>query len=122
MSMFSTALSWLADQLNEHASETVIYRRGNVSASLKAVRGTSSAIESNQLNQQVRVFFRDFIILPADLVLDGYETKPVAGDQIELANGEVYEVLTDGTDPGWRWSDPQHKAIRIHTQLQTNGY
>jgi len=102
MSVFSSALSWLADQLNKHASETVLYRRGSVTASLKAVRGTSSAIESNQLNQQVRVFFRDFIILPADLVLDGYETKPVAGDQIELSNGEVYEVLTDGTDPGWR--------------------
>lgn len=122
MNMLSNGMAWLSSQLKAHASESVIYRRGSVSITVTAVRGSSAANETNQQGQQVRVFIRDFLIKAADLVIESVATKPVPGDQIELANGEIYEVMTDGADPGWRWSDPQHTTLRVHTQLYSNGY
>lgn len=56
-----------------------------------------------------------------DLLLPAQNFTPAAGDRvaITLTRGDVaYEILCEvkapGSDPAWRWSDPQRTQWRIH--------
>jgi hypothetical protein len=59
----------------------------------------------------VRVEFtdRDFLILAADLVLNGQLSEPARGDLIREGPRE-FEVLD------WRYSDPYRQTLRITTK------
>jgi hypothetical protein len=67
----------------------------------------------------VRHESRDFLLLAADLVLDGTSTLPQRGDRIYESQGDqtyVYEVTAPAKEPCWRYSDPYRKTLRIHTK------
>jgi hypothetical protein len=62
---------------------------------------------------------QDFIIQTVDLELGGALITPEPGDQISVTQGSqtfVYEIMAERDEPCWRWSDPYHNAMRIHTK------
>ena len=113
--------AWLADQRRRHLSRTVTYVRGLDSVDLPATVGRSTFEQVDEHGVLQRTEADDFLISPADLVLDGQRVLPEAGDRIrEATDGggtRVYEVLAIGTEPPWRWSDPHRTTLRIHTKV-----
>jgi len=61
-----------------------------------------------------RVPRREYLVAAADLPFE-----PDRGDRIRETHGSnvlVYEVMgPGGSEPDWRFSDPSHSTIRIHT-------
>jgi hypothetical protein len=109
-------LDWLAGKLKEHASRTVVYRRGGNQVSVQATIGRT--LMKIAVDEGVRMEWtdRDFLIVAADLVLAGNRIDPLRGDQV-IDAGRVYEVMAPGGEPPWRWSDPFGHMLRIHTKF-----
>lgn len=116
---------WLEDQRTKHLSRMVIYQRGvtgagELTAEVAATIGKTEFDVENGHGVLERIESRDFLILVADLVLDGQATPPKQGDFVNETNGNVthvYEVLAPGGAPHFRYADPYRKTYRIHTKL-----
>ena len=112
----------LADMVNDTMSEfgaaTVVYTRGGESLSVAATVGRTVFRQDSDMGS-VRIETRDYIISAALLILGGGQTVPQRGDRItQTVDGtaRTYEVLAPGGEPPWRWSDPHHRRVRIHTK------
>ena len=119
--MLRTGSDWLAGQFAEHATETVTYRRGALSAQVRLRLGgrRDRVAEVDGGYGWERVESRDFLIPVEDLVLGGQAAEPAAGDRIEQTIGgaaEKYDVLAPGQEKCWRYSDPWKKTFRVHTK------
>ena len=112
---------WLADQLQEHASRSVVYHRGTQSVAVQATIGrTLLKLDDGYGGVRMQWTDRDFLIPAADLVLNGSTITPQGGDRItETAglNTSTFEVMAYGSEPPWRYSDPFGKLLRIHTKF-----
>jgi hypothetical protein len=110
----------LSDLLKTHASRKVRYSRGAKEVEVDATVGKSefeSAAPDGVFVVQVET--RDYLIQAADLVLDGTRIVPAIGDRIrEEVAGEtiVCEVMTPPGQAHFRWCDPAHTTLRIHTK------
>lgn len=117
--LLSEGLAWLTEELLAHASRPVVYQRGTDTVTVNAVVGrTLLKLSDDYGGVTMQWTDRDFLIAAEDLVL-GEKTLPQRGDQIrETREGKtlVYEVLAPGSEPEWRWSDPNHMLLRIHTK------
>lgn len=113
---------WLSDKLSKHASCEVVYRRGELGVFLRATIGQSSYQQDDGEGTIVRSQVRDFLINTDELLLSVIGSLPRRGDQI-IEEGEtiaVFEVMSLGSDPPWRYSDPFRHKLRIHTkQVET---
>jgi hypothetical protein len=123
--------NWLADMRHRHATRTVTYQRGDpasggASVEVKATIGTTTFEIEDGTGALVKIESRDYLILAADLVLDGEQTPPKQGDVIRETASDgsgkvyVYEVMGPGGasgGPHYRHSDPFRKTLRIHTKL-----
>lgn len=113
-------LDWLGDQLKEHVSRTVVYRRGANEATVQATIGrTLLKLDDGYGGVRMEWTDRDFLIHAADLVLDGNAVLPQRGDLVRETQGTttfVYEVMAPGKEPAWRWSDVYRKMLRIHSK------
>jgi hypothetical protein len=111
---------WLADQLKQHASRLVVYRRGAEETTAAATVGrTLLKLDDGYGGVRMEWTDRDFLIHAADLVLGGSPTLPERGDVIRETQGAktfIYEVMAPGKEPPWRWSDVFRKVLRIHTK------
>ena len=111
---------WLADQLKEHASRPVAYRRGADEVSVQATIGrTLLKLDDGYGGVRMEWTDRDFLIHADDLVLNGNAVLPERGDLIRETQGGktfVYEVMAPGKEPAWRWSDVFRKVLRIHAK------
>jgi len=111
---------WLADQLKEHASRPVVYRRGADEVSVQATIGrTLLKLDDGYGGVRMEWTDRDFLIHAADLVVAGNPTLPERGDLIRETQGGktfVYEVMAPGKEPAWRWSDVFRKVLRVHAK------
>lgn len=62
---------------------------------------------------------RDFLIVAAELVLNGVQITPAIGHRIVLTVGNATETYTvahpDPQQAPWRYSDPFNVTLRIHT-------
>jgi len=117
---------WLEVQRTKHATRAVVYQRGapgvGASVEVQATIGKTEFDVDNGAGVLLRVESRDYLILTADLVLDGEQTVPKQGDTIRESVGEVvmvYEVTgpAPGGAPHFRFSDPYRKTLRIHTKF-----
>ena len=118
--LLETGSSWLADQLKTHASVDVVYERGIEQVAVKATIGRTEFELDDGAGTVERIQSRDFLIHAADLVLAGSPVLPVAGDRIRETQGGttfVYEVMSPGSEPAYRYSDAFRKVLRIHTKL-----
>ena len=120
--MLAQGAAWLADQQKTFASCPVVYRRGGASEIVQATLGRSEAEYDDGYGGIVKVQCRDFLIHTADLILGDEPTLPVAGDTIEeTTDGQtvIYEVMAFGDEPCFRYTDPYHTRLRIHTKHVT---
>lgn len=117
--LLEQASAWLEAQRTEHLSKTVTYGRGADTVDVSASIGRTIFDVDNGFGVVQRTQSRDFLLLTADLVLNGTTTLPERGDRIREPDGElvyVYEVMAPGTEPCWRYSDPYRHTLRIHTK------
>lgn len=123
--MLETGSAFLRDRMNTHVSRTVTYVRGIVEFELSATLGQSLNMETNEEGFVLYKRTRDFIVRAEDLYDPVAEEafEPVAGDKIKEGSDpeRVYEIAATNGDEVWRYADPYHKGIRIHTVLtETN--
>ncbi|TWU39325.1 hypothetical protein [Novipirellula artificiosorum] len=120
--MLQRGQQWLSERLTEHASREVIYRRGELGVELQATIGNSAYQQDDGEGAITRCQVRDYLINTTDLLLSAIGTLPRRGDRI-VEEGEpsvVFEVMSLGGDPPWRYSDPYRLKLRIHTkQVET---
>lgn len=113
-------LSWLGDQLKEHASQPVMYQRDGNDIAVQATIGrTLLQLDDGYGGVRMEWTDRDFLIVAADLILAGSPIVPKRGDRIRHTNGEtvgVFEVMAPGKEPVWRPADPFGTMLRIHTK------
>ena len=103
----------------KHMTRPVTYQRGTASVEVQATVGRTVFETADDYGVVQHSESRDFLILAADLVLDGAAVLPERGDRIrETASGKVYvyEVMAPGKEPPWRWSDLYRRTLRIHTK------
>ena len=117
--------NWLQQQRKKHATRDVTYLRGTETVSVRATVGRTLFEQDDGAGVIVRTEVRDYLIDSVDLVLGGNQVLPEKGDRIEEAEGVslyVYEVMSIGTEPHWRYSDPYRTTLRIHTKhIATKG-
>jgi hypothetical protein len=110
---------WLADQLIDHASQTVVYKRGVHQVTLQATFSRKLLKLADEDGIRMQWTDADFLIRRSDLVLNGNETLPQVGDTVRWTHGGltyVFEVSAPPGEPFWRWSDSFKKIIRVHTK------
>lgn len=118
--LLAKGAAWLSGQLKDHASQSVTYERGVDTVAVQATVGRTVFELENEEGDLERWESRDFLIDTADLVLAGSPTLPDAGDRIRETVGTttyVYEVMSPGNEPHWRYVDPHRNKLRIHTKL-----
>jgi len=111
--------TWLEDQRTRHLTRLVTYQRGTNSVEVKATFGRTIFEEADDFGVIQKTESRDFLVLAADLVLNGERVLPKAGDRIREVQGDqgfVYEVMAPGTEPPFRYSDAYRQTVRIHTK------
>ena len=109
--MLEQAMKALRLVQSEVLSKEVTYRHGTETVVIRAVPGQTLFRAENEYGQWVRTQRRDFIIEDGQ-----FPFFPERGDVIEFA-GREFEVLAPNDEPVWRWSDPYHTALRVHTKL-----
>ncbi|QDV85472.1 hypothetical protein [Planctomycetes bacterium TBK1r] len=117
--MLRNGQSWLAQKLKTHASRLVVYQRNDVEAELPATIGRSTYEQDDGEGVITRSQVRDFLIDTSDLLLSAIGSLPRRGDRISETDGDttfIFEVMSLGGDPPWRYSDPFRLKIRIHTK------
>ena len=110
---------WLASQLKAHVSTEVVYQRGLEQVTVPATIGKTEFEVDDGSGAVLRIQSRDYLIHTGDLVLGGSQTVPQTGDRIHEHRGGdtfVYEVLSPGPEPCWRYADPYRKVLRVHTK------
>ncbi|TVQ33884.1 MAG: hypothetical protein EA376_01230 [Phycisphaeraceae bacterium] len=116
--------AFLEDQRHAHMTRPVVYARGVVSVEVQATVGRTIFDQQDQFGVIHRSEMRDYLVRAANLVLDGEQATPRAGDRVrENVDGRVlvYEVMAPGAqggnEPPFRFSDPFRRTLRIHTKF-----
>lgn len=118
--LLKTGSTWLEDQRHQHMTRAVTYFRGASSVTLQATIGKTVFDQQDQFGAVQRTESRDFLVRAVDLVLGGQETLPQQGDRIVESGGApslLYEVVSIGAEPPFRFSDPERTTLRIHTKF-----
>lgn len=118
--MLRAGLDWLDSVRNEHMTCTVTFARGESTVQVSATVGKTEYSQTDEYGIERRFETRDFLIRTADLQLDEKAVLPSVGDRITQTEGDkdyVYEVLSPGGEPHYRYCDPYMKTLRIHTKL-----
>lgn len=118
--MLQRGQSWLSAKLTQFASRPVVYQRDEVSVELPATIGKSEYEQDDGEGIITRAQVRDFLINTKDLLQSSIGTWPRRGDRILEIDGDttfVYELMSIGNEPPWRYSDPFRVKLRIHTKL-----
>ena len=121
-------MTWLNGRHEAAVSQSIVYRRGKNSVTLKATVGRVDMMLTPDFGgTQLRTTDKDFILNdPSALILCGAVTVPQAGDFIEIVeNGNTsrygVRIPTEG-EPEYSWDD-MRSSMRIHTKFLkvTNG-
>lgn len=119
--LLARGLYWLTSQLQSHAAQPVVYRRGANDVTVLATFGRKLLKLDDGLGG-VRMEWTDAdFLVPADqLVVLRRRVLPERGDRVIVRRDgrtRVYEVLAPGGEPPWTWSDPYRRMLRIHGKL-----
>jgi len=109
---------FLEDQRHKHMMRPVTYLRGGESAQVQATVGRTVFEQQDQFGAIQRTETRDYLVRAQDLVLGGAQALPGAGDRVREPSGTaalLYEVMSIGSEPPFRFSDPERTTLRIHT-------
>lgn len=111
---------FLEDQRHKHMTRPVMYLRGSDSAQVQATVGRTVFEQADQFGVVHRTETRDYLVRTQDLVLGGAQTEPKVGDRVREPSGTaalLYEVMSIGSEPPFRFSDPDRRTLRIHTKF-----
>lgn len=104
--------------LKRTAGETVTYEVGQDQISdFTAVRGQtrfSNSLSDGESAIEARTV--DWLVDPADFVIDGNRVEPVIGGVIIDQDEISYEILDLGNGMAWAPADGREERMRIHTQ------
>jgi hypothetical protein len=118
MSMLQSGLAWLSQQRHAHMSHAVTYARGSTSVAINATPGRTVLELVDQNGFPLRIDAKDWLIRATDL---GNLLLPEDGDRVtEIGTdgrSRTYEVMRVGGEPCWRYADPNHATIRVHSKL-----
>jgi hypothetical protein len=121
MGLLQAGQAYLAGAVGKAAGVGISYARGATVVTITAESGAAwvgrTAFTSVQQGA-IRVEWgdRDYLILASALAAIG---EPAEGDRItETVNGtaKVFEVMSPGGEPPWRYSDPQRSVFRLHVK------
>lgn len=119
MSRLATAASMLVQRILDDP-ETVSYAAPLGTISVGAWLGSTPYEQTNEDGVVYRSESKDFIIPASSLTFDGSSYQPRAGDRIvHEASGTryLYEVMSLGDEPPFRYCDPFKTLLRVHTKL-----
>ena len=117
--MLAEGQSWLSEKLRTHASRLVTYQRDAIDVELPATIGRPTYEQDDGEGIITRSQVRDFLIDTTDLLLSPIGSLPRRGDRILETDGSttfIFEVMSLGGEPPWRYSDPFRLKLRIHTK------
>jgi len=118
-SLLEKSTKLLAKTMLRSAGMAIVYRRGIHAVQLMAVPGRT-LIDDYSLDGNPQTAIADDWILPAaDLVLDGVETLPKDGDEIDVGDDnhrKTYRVLPAGGDRCFRFVDQARNLLRTHAK------
>lgn len=117
--MLAQGDAWLNEQRNAHMASEVTYARGASTVDLNATIGRTEFEVIDQYGVMTKVQSRDYILTAADLIIDAEVVTPKRGDKIRETDGDtvyIYEVMSPGQHPEWRYSDHSRLSLRIHTK------
>lgn len=120
--MSNTLDSTIAGAVNAARSSrgvAVIYWRGDLSLPITVTPAEDRYEADAGDGTRTMMFVRDYLILASDLDFGGGVVSPERGDQIKQAMGDVvdvYEVVSLAAEPAWRYMDPGHTWVRVHTK------
>lgn len=114
--LMAKAQAWLSRMKQRHESCCVVYQRANEFVELRATIGKTVFENDNGAGGIVRFESRDFLVPPTKLMFGGTVSEPERGDHIREIDGRVYEVLSDASEPCFRYCDPFRNLLRIHTK------
>lgn len=106
---------WLAGQQKLHLSTTIVWSRGDATASVAARVGRTTWDVETGGGRVERVESRDFLVDPADL-----PAEPKEGDAIvETIGGVSYRhvIASPAGTPPVHWADAYRTTMRLHTKL-----
>ena len=112
------AAVWLEEQRDTHNVISIVYEGDGDTVTLDATIGRTR-FEVDRGGFLEKFESRDFLLLVAELILNGVATEPKRGHKIkETRNGVtfVYEVASPGNEPHFRFSDLYRITFRIHTK------
>lgn len=110
--------AFLEDQRHKHLTRPVTYLRGSDSVHAQATVGRTVFEQQDQFGAVQRTETRDYLVRTEDLILGGERALPRAGDRVREPGGTaalLYEVMSIGSEPPFRFSDPDRRTLRIHT-------
>jgi hypothetical protein len=111
--------SFLADQLSEHASQTVTYRRGGQEIEdLSATKG-APITEVDTTYGVLRIVGTTWFVKASLLVHQSIAWTPQKNDVIEESGGQQWLVLSENGEKEARESDPFGYIWRINTKRIT---
>lgn len=118
--MLREAMADLAAELKAHNSRTVKYVDGACEATVQATVGRT-LLKLTDAGGGVQMVWtdRDYLVAAADLEAAGVTMPPRRGQKVRETVGgavQVYELLTPGAEPVWRWADPHRTLVRVHTK------
>lgn len=112
--------NFLESQRHKHMTRPVTYLRGADSVALSATVGRTVFDQQDQFGVIQRTETRDYLVRAVDLAFGGEQTEPKVGDRIREPSGTaalLYEVMSIGNEPPFRFSDPERATLRIHTRF-----
>ena len=110
------AIESLEDEL---FGDDITYARGDNSVPITAVVSEQKREVVDAQGLLVTITSRAYECNAADLVLDGGQVSPQAGDLItETIDGTefTFETMPLGRETCYEWLDSQHRRIVIHTK------
>jgi hypothetical protein len=120
--LLQQGLVFLEAQRHQHMTRPVVYLRGTDSVALDATVGRTLFEQEDLAGSGVvqRTESRDYLVRASDLVLGVAQTEPRVGDRVREPSGTaalLYEVMSVGGEPPFRYSDPERITLRIHTRF-----
>lgn len=122
MNAFNAAINAALTTRRSTAGVTATYARDDQEVELTVVPGSTEVEVGDAVLANVASRISDFMFAAAALVLGGATVTPQRGDTITVElDGvtSVYVVSPFRSEPAWRYVDPAHTEIRVHTLLES---
>lgn len=118
--LLQAGVAMLASTLTSQAGVAITYRRGSQAAALTATPGKTTFEIADEQGAVQTVESWDFLLQAADLTFGGGTILPERLDEVLRTDGGTrytHQVLPFGGEPLYRWCDPFHTLLRVHTKI-----